>query len=47
MQTINRIIKDSLFRTKTDVFMLNVPILQLCLRSRNNSDIREGLLDMG
>ena len=40
MQTINRIFKDSLFRTKTDVFILNVPILQSSLRSRHSPDIR-------
>ena len=40
MQTINHIFKYSLFRTKTDVFMLNLPILQSRLRSRHNSDIR-------
>ena len=41
MQTINCIFKYSLFRTKTDVFILNVPILQLHLRSRHNPDIRD------
>ena len=40
MQTINGIFKYPLFRTKTDVFMLNVPILQLRPRSRHNPDIR-------
>ena len=40
MQIINRIFKYPLFRTKTYVFMLNVAILQLRLRSRHNPDIR-------
>ena len=41
MQTINRIFKYPFFWTKTDVFMINVPILKLRLRSRHNLDIRE------
>ena len=41
MQKINRIFEYSLFQTKTDFFMLNVPILQLRLRSRHNPEIRD------
>ena len=39
MRTIDRIFKDSLYGTKTDVFMLNVFILQSRLSSSHNPNI--------